>query len=159
MKPDNLVSDSDILKLGLHPGTELLCLGYPYGLEGNAAGFPILKGGRIASSPLLPTKETKSFLFDFPVSEGNSGSPVYVHIQDPVVNGEKVVGLTYSGIMGMVVEEKKLTKTTRHLNDKGEEISREGKSTSLGLGVVVHAALIKELIDDMVVLAEKGHHQ
>ena len=44
-----LGTDSAILEFEIHPGDELLCLGYPNGAEANDAGFPILRSGKIAS--------------------------------------------------------------------------------------------------------------
>jgi len=37
------VYDKRIEQLEMHPGDELLCLGYPFGLAVNKWGFPILK--------------------------------------------------------------------------------------------------------------------
>ena len=70
---DFLIDDSKLKEYEIHPGLELLSLGYPFGAEANAYGFPILRSGRIASYPLTPTKDTKSFLFDFTVFPGNRG--------------------------------------------------------------------------------------
>jgi hypothetical protein len=58
----------------IHPGDELRSLGYPLSLEG-PVGFPILRSGRIASYPLIPIEQNKTFLIDLPVLPGNSGGP------------------------------------------------------------------------------------
>ena len=71
-----LANDDLLAKYNIHPGDVLDCLGYPFGFESPVGSFPILRSGKIASYPLLPTKGTQSFLLDFRVFPGNSGSPV-----------------------------------------------------------------------------------
>ncbi|MCP4366456.1 MAG: trypsin-like peptidase domain-containing protein [Planctomycetes bacterium] len=75
--PTTLLADDKMFKeLAIHPGDEALCLGYPFGAEANEAGFPILRSGKIASYPMTPTKQTKTFLYTCEVFPGNSGGPV-----------------------------------------------------------------------------------
>ena len=94
-----LVGDERLREWEVSPGAELLCLGYPFGAEANPEGFPILRSGRIASYPLLPTKKTKTFLFDFTVFRGNSGGPVYLYERAPLYGGSIHVG-AIQGIVG-----------------------------------------------------------
>jgi hypothetical protein len=47
-----LIEDSDLNKFEVHPGDELLCLGYPLFATGQY-GYPILRSGKIASYPLV----------------------------------------------------------------------------------------------------------
>jgi len=75
LSTDLLADDKIMERFEIHPGDELLCLGYP--LRAEVFGFSILRSGKIASYPLLPAKDTKTFLFDFEVFKGNSGGPVY----------------------------------------------------------------------------------
>lgn len=72
-----LATDQMMTLYEVHPGDELLSLGFPFGLAANDAGFPILRSGKIASYPLVPAKKYPTFLYDFQVYEGNSGGPVY----------------------------------------------------------------------------------
>jgi len=88
---DRLADDEIMERYEIHPGDELLCLGYPLGVAANASGFSILRSGRIASYPLTPAHDIKTFLFDFEVFGGNSGGPVYFVDK----------GRTYGGIMHM----------------------------------------------------------
>ena len=74
---DLLATDQMVTQYEVHPGDELLSLGFPFGLAANNAGFPILRSGKIASYPLVPAKKYPTFLYDFQVYEGNSGGPVY----------------------------------------------------------------------------------
>lgn len=140
---DILINDSKLKEYEIHPGLELLCLGYPFGAEANAYGFPILRSGRIASYPLTPTKDNKTFLFDFTVFRGNSGGPVYFFKEDPTYGGVRHMGTAIYGIMGLVVKERNITQKVQQLYEKRETV------TPLQLGEVIHATFIKELIDSM----------
>jgi hypothetical protein len=77
LSKDLLATDQMMTQYEVHPGDELLSLGFPFGLAANDAGFPILRSGKIASYPLVPAKKYPTFLYDFQVYEGNSGGPVY----------------------------------------------------------------------------------
>jgi hypothetical protein len=143
--PDSLLlTDDKIKEFEIGPGTELLCLGYPLGDEANPQGFPILRSGKIASYPLLPTKATKSFLFDFSVFRGNSGGPVYLYEKASLCGG------LIQGIMGIVTIERNVTQHTEQLYERRETV------TPLALGEVIHASFIKELIDGRL-LSDFGH--
>jgi hypothetical protein len=137
-----LVDDKVLNECEFHPGMELLCLGYPFGAEANAYGFPILRSGRIASYPLTPTKDTRTFLFDFTVFRGNSGGPVYFVWQNPIYGGKQHMTVM-QGIVGIVIQERSITQTTQQLYEKRET------TTPLRLGEVVHASFIKELVESM----------
>ena len=77
LSKDLLATDQMVIQYEVHPGDELLSLGFPFGLAANDAGFPILRSGKIASYPLVPARKYPTFLYDFQVYEGNSGGPVY----------------------------------------------------------------------------------
>lgn len=128
-----LVSDERIAQLELHPGDELLCLGYPNGTAANHMGFPILRSGRLASYPLLPTVSIKVFLFDFMVFPGNSGGPVYFSYDVRQMGGNLRSG-GLMGILGLV-------------SQQAFPSAPELKSEPLKLGIVVPATFIKETID------------
>lgn len=134
-----LATDETLQRLEVHPGDELLVLGFPYGAEANQAGFPILRSGRIASYPLTPAKETKSFLLDFTVFAGNSGGPVFMHHENRVYAGGTHIGVTQF-IAGLVSQEQNLTERIKSLT---EELIKTHK---LSLGVVIHARFIEELV-------------
>lgn len=142
---DLLIGDQKLLEYEIHPGAELLCLGYPFGMEANPQGFPILRSGRIASYPLTPTKKIKTFLFDFAVFKGNSGGPVYFVEHNPIYGRTAHMGRTIRGIIGIVVRERSITQKIQELYEKSEKV------TPLQLGEVIHASFIKELVDSMKV--------
>ena len=140
--PATLLADDEALgKFEIHPGDELLCLGYPFGAEANEAGFPILRSGKIASYPLIPTNQTKTFLYDFQIFPGNSGGPVYF-----VELGRKYAGAVRPAeiiqfIAGIVSQE--------HLIKEKTESLYEVKETRhpLALAKVVQASFVKETIE------------
>ena len=116
-----LATDHVLKKYEIHPGDELMVLGFPYGVGSNKAGFPILRSGKIASYPITPTKKAKSFLFDFQVFEGNSGGPVYFtyegrfyqgayHTQKPV---QYIVGLVSRGVSALHIKKKMFSKSAK----------------------------------------------
>ena len=139
--PISFLADDDTLgKYEVHPGDTLFALGYPMGQESNDAGFPILRSGIIASYPILPTKSTKTFLFDFEVHRGNSGGPAFL-ISDSRVYG----GGTHTGriqfLIGLLSQQRKLDFTIR------SPIEMKRQEYPLKIGVVVHSSFIKEAID------------
>ena len=73
-----LADEAALVQADVGPGDEMFVLGYPEGYASNTDGFPILRVGRVASYPLTPTREFQSFLLDFRVFNGNSGSPVFI---------------------------------------------------------------------------------
>lgn len=102
-----LANDGYLKDVGLRPGDELLCFGYPLGHEANDAGFPILRGGKIASYPIIPMKEVGSILLDFEIFSGNDGGPVYFfHESSPRSVDHEVKFYTYQFLVGLVSREK-----------------------------------------------------
>lgn len=103
LSTDLLADDAMVERFEIHPGDELLCLGYP--LQANVSGFSILRSGKIASYPLTPAKDTKAFLFDFEVFPGNSGGPVYF-VDKGRTYGEIVhMGQTIQFVAGLVTRQ------------------------------------------------------
>jgi S1-C subfamily serine protease len=149
-----LARDDELEKYEVHPGDELLVVGFPFGAEANDAGFPILRSGRIASFPLLPTSETKTFLLDFEVFKGNSGGPVVLFDKNRVYGGSTHIGQLRM-IVGLVSKEREFKE---HVKSIGETSVRHHK---LALAVIVHASLIRETIgmlfpEDPVGVPENG---
>jgi hypothetical protein len=134
-----LANDSLITEFEIHPGDELLCLGFPYGAEANDAGFPILRSGKISSYPITPTKEIKSFLFDFQVFGGNSGGPVYFIGLNRSYKGGVLGEVRF--IIGLVSEELVVEEQVISM----DEISL--KKHPLSLAKVIPSTFIKETID------------
>jgi len=139
--PTAVLADDEVLeKFEIHPGDELMCLGYPFGSEATEAGFPILRSGKIASYPLIPTKQIKTFLYDFRVFRGNSGGPVYFVESGRTYAGGMHVGLIQF-IAGLVSQEHVIREKVESLYEVREE------RHPLSLATVVHASFIKEAIE------------
>lgn len=138
---DFLADDTTLERYEIHPGDTLQCLGFPFGQESSSAGFPILRSGRIASYPITPTAKTKTFLFDFPVFQGNSGGPVYMVDENRAFQGAMNLGSTTQMILGLVIQE------TTHDEQLIGQYNAEMHRYPLGLATVVHASFIKEAIN------------
>jgi hypothetical protein len=105
LSTDSLATDNWIKDFQLHPGDEVVCLGFPEEVE-SAYGFPILRIGRIASYPIVPTLSTRPLYIDFPVYGGNSGGPAYITISG---SRGKVLALNNQHppeIIGLVVQKR-----------------------------------------------------
>jgi hypothetical protein len=131
--PTTLLADDELLKKvnAIGPGVELKVLGYPLGNPGNEIGFSILRTGVIASYPLLPTLNTRTFLLDFRVFQGNSGGPVY--FSQPIIRGSGFSCCPPQFIMGLVSQEALMSQPYSQLQ--------------LQLGQIVHASVIRATID------------
>lgn len=141
--PTAMLADDEVLeKFEIHPGDELMCLGYPFGAEANPAGFPILRSGKIASYPLVPTRQTKTFLYGFQVFRGNSGGPVYFVESGRTYGGAMHVG-TIQFIAGIVSQEHLITEKVESLYEVKEQ------RHPLGLAKVIHACFVKEAIEKL----------
>ena len=139
--PINFLADDYIFnKYEIHPGDEMVCLGYPFGAESNKAGFPILRSGKIASYPIVPAKDTKNFLLDFEVFRGNSGGPVYFVQANRYYEGATHLG-TIQFIAGLVSEEYSVTEEVVSLYESQKKIY------PLSLAKIIHASFIKEVIN------------
>ena len=140
LSEDILANNKILEKYEIHPGDELLCLGYPLNFESNKMGFPILRSGKIASYPLTPMKEVKTFLFDAEIFKGNSGGPVYFvdsgRIYDGAMHTNKI-----QFVIGLVSQEKLDIKTT------SSPYNIEIKAERLSLAVIVPSVYIRETID------------
>jgi len=132
--PDFLAGDTEFEKYELHPGDELLCLGFPLGVQANEAGFPILRSGKIASYPLTPLKVVKHFLFDFKIYPGNSGGPVYFSYSGRTYGDTGRLGENLQYVVGLV------TSSIGSLFFQGQEIS---------VAQVVPAGFIVETINQL----------
>jgi hypothetical protein len=128
-----LTNDDRLKRYEIHPGDELLCLGFPLAAEANEMGFPILRSGRIASYPLIPTKDIKSLLYDFYALEVNSGGPVYFTYETRYFGGALRTG-GIEGIVGLVSEQR-YSIVPGHVGQ------------SLDLGVIVRASFKIETIN------------
>lgn len=133
-----LATDETLTKFEIHPGDELNCLGYPLGFE-NPGGFAVLRSGKIASYPLVPSKQNPFFLLDFRVFKGNSGGPVYFVQSNRFYGGGTVIGIIQF-VMGLVSQEVGMTQQFQGLYESRSE------TYPLGLAKIVPAAFIVETV-------------
>lgn len=145
---DFLADDKDLITIGIHPGDDILCLGYPFGKGWGDGVFPILRSGKISSHPLLPTRKTKVFLYDFEIFKGNSGGPVYISDSlRPIFPKDKdteLITIKPVNIIIGIVSEEFITNISSesHYEKKLEKVP-------LKLSKVIHASLIKETIEKL----------
>ena len=125
--------DETVKTLEIHPGDELLCLGFPLGFEANAEGFPVLRSGKIASYPITPLKDSP-VLFDFHVFGGNSGGPVYFAYLNRIYNDTTHFEVRQS-LFGLVSQQAVATSN--------------GRQEMLEIAKIVPAVYIKEAIDKL----------
>lgn len=141
-----LATDKMLEDYEIYPGREIKVLGFPLGVGSNSAGFPILRTGSVASFPLVPTREQKTFLVDFRIFEGNSGGPVYFH--DPswhkrVSNESRRIFVSHEAqmILGLVSQQVSMTEITQSY------LQETKQKYPLSVAEVVHGTLIQETIN------------
>ena len=135
-----IASDQFLEDIAIHPGDELLTLGYPMCLAANDAAYSILRSGKLASYPILPLRKAGKILYDFRVYPGNSGGPVYFSYYDRPYKQQPTMGITYQKLFGLV------TQQAGPINDVDPSI-----------GVIVPAIYIKETIDKLAGFEYKAH--
>ena len=125
-----LMTDEDLESIELHPGDELLTLGFPFCTMANEAGYPVLRSGILASYPILPTQKFARPLFDFRVHPGNSGGPVYFYYPNRMIRGDLKLAVVYRGIFGLMSQK-----------------ANPQQGTDPELGIIVPAVFIREVIE------------
>lgn len=129
-----LATDRTLDGFEVGPGELVFSLGYPMSISSGTPGeFAVLRSGYIASHPLLPTSQTKSFLIDTHVFQGNSGGPVYL-LASGRGFGNGIAIRTDFAVLGI------LTSTLMQKN---------AHDASLGLGAVIHASLVAEMVNSL----------
>lgn len=131
LTPENM---SHFAEEDLLPGSDVWFVGYPENRFDTTNNLPILRRGYIASIPTIDFNSKKQFIIDAQVFPGSSGSPVFTAL------GGKFK------FIGVVTE-------TMIRHGKLEAVPTDtslGVQQILGLGVVIKAPLVKELIDSVV---------
>lgn len=123
-----LATDDFLSDISIHPGDDLLCLGFPLGIQLN--GYPVLRSGKIASYPVTPLKKVGLIAYDFRVYPGNSGGPVYLSYASRVYKGTLRINTTFQKIFGIVTQQ-----------------ASPIENIDPSIGVIVPAIFIKETID------------
>jgi len=132
-----LLADAETFqRFEIHPGDELLCLGYSSqnGIHG-PGGFSILRGGRIASYPLAPVERQETFKYDVEIFRGYSGGPVYFDQAGRVYGGVAHPGEQIQFIAGLL--------SRQWFADREETVP-------LKVAEVVHARFIREILTELI---------
>lgn len=122
---------SDFSEEGLLPGADVWFIGYPENRFDTTHNLPILRRGYIASIPTVDFNAKKQFVIDAQVFPGSSGSPVFT-----------VLGKNFK-LIGVVTE-------TMIRNEQLQTVPTDlavGVQQILGLGIVIKATVVKELVD------------
>jgi hypothetical protein len=129
------IGDATSIKNGtLRLAREVWIPCYPAQLESSRAGFPVLRRGSVASFPLMRRDRSKTYMVDYSSFAGDSGAPVVVRHHDADGKTEQAL------IVGLVIA--KHRETTKSVTLVEERIVHR----SLGLGVIVHAEVIRQTI-------------
>lgn len=131
LPPNFLADDARIDQLEMHPGDQVLCLGFPL-FANEPGGFPFLRGGLLASYPLTPMNTVRAWLYDALVFEGNSGGPVYFRYDNRAFGGTTHTGFQ-QGLLGLIIQD--VNSSIPELRDK-----------KLGYAVIVPSQFIRETI-------------
>jgi hypothetical protein len=120
----------------IHPGDELLCLGYSSqnGIHGRG-GFPILRGGKIASYPLSPVERYETFKYDVEIFRGYSGGPVYFDQVGRIYDGADHPGEHLQFIAGLLSR---------------QWFADQEETQPLKVAEVVHAQFIREILTEII---------
>jgi hypothetical protein len=136
-----LATEQLLQEFQIKPGDNLFTIGFPLGASSNEYGFPILKGGYVASYPILPTSRHKYFLFDCEVFPASSGSPVYAREAGRQYSDGGFHANCVQLICGIIVSK---TFAQNILSDRGNEDIQE--LISLQLAKVIPSTHLLELI-------------
>ncbi len=117
--------------------SEVWMPGYPAQLESTPAGFSVLRRGTVASFPLTPESKYPRYLVDYSVVRGDSGGPVVFVEKDP--NGQDRTARIVGVISGQHREREQLNSL----------FEQKTVHRYMGLGIVVHAQFIREIIDQL----------
>ena len=119
----------------LLPGKEVWFVGYPENRFDTAHNLPLLRKGHIASIPTIDFNSQKQFVIDAQVFRGSSGSPVFSILGDRF----KFLGLLTQAMIKHQTLQAVPTSTA------------VGVEQMIGLGIVIKAPAVKELIDHSLV--------
>ncbi len=150
LAPDSLLKDYQI-----HPGDEVMCLGFPLDLS-SQFGFPILRMARIASYPILPTASSRPLYLDFPVYGGNSGGPAYL-AESPGRGRMLGSALSHLSLIGLVIQKEYGSPTAQVAVNHGSGDSNEPNLADMHLAVLEPASAIIETINLLPGIV-KGHY-
>ena len=105
------------------PGSQVLFAGFPNDYYDTVNNLPLVRGGILASLPVVDFMGRPYVAIEALAFEGSSGSPVFVRESDRY----RLLGV---------------------LSETHEEVTPSGSKTRLGFGFVIKQRLVQELVDD-----------
>jgi hypothetical protein len=126
---------SDFSEENLIPGLDVWFVGYPENRFDVSNNLPLLRKGYISSIPKIDFNSKNQFVIDAQVFQGSSGSPVFA-----VIDGKfKLIGVVTETMI-------------KHGKLQAMPVLQVGVGIqqTLGLGIVLKATLLQELIDSAV---------
>jgi hypothetical protein len=125
----------DLDDANLFPGCEVWFVGYPENRFDTTHNLPILRRGFVASIPRVDFESQPQLLIDAQVFPGSSGSPVFV-----ALNGKfRLLGV----VTQTMIRNQKLQAVPAATAVVVQQV--------LGLGIVLKAHLVRELVDSIIV--------
>ncbi|QDU62971.1 hypothetical protein Pan216_38450 [Planctomycetes bacterium Pan216] len=129
-----LATESDWEESQLEPGSLVWSIGFPHAslFKPSKAAFPLTRLGCIASYPLHPPEDHRTFLVDYNSFEGDSGGPITAELVSGGISQLKIIGLVHG---------------QHFIDEKYKLVYAEGKLRKrLGLATVTHSKAILETI-------------
>ena len=120
---------------GIRVGDDVRLAVFPEQVESNGAGLPVLRGGSIASFPLVPVALHSTILIDAITWSGDSGGPVIDASRRSPSGGPLVIGV--------VIRKREISETIRESRYVEKKITYP-----LNLSEVVNAALVREILEE-----------
>jgi hypothetical protein len=127
---DQLADAESVAEGRVRVGQEVVIPCFPAKTEANEAGWPILRRGMIATHPLAPVTQVKTYFIDVSTFGGDSGAPVVAAGREALVVGV-VVGM-----------QRQTDRSTLPFEEKTVHMP-------LGLAIVAQAAFVRELVEAM----------
>lgn len=135
---------SDFTEENLNPGVDVWFVGYPANRFDVSNNLPLLRKGYVSSIPRVNFNSKHQFIIDAQVYQGSSGSPVFA----PVGGRFKLIGV----VTQTMIRHGKLQAIPTLQAGIGVE-------QTLGLGIVLKATLLSELIEAAVAKVIASLHQ
>jgi hypothetical protein len=130
--PLETVADAEELKERVPAGQYVRLLCFPATFEANGAGFPIVRQGVIATFPIAPAAQQKTFMIDYTAFGGDSGGPVFAVLE----------GTGKLKLVGTVIS-RQWSDEHVHVSEEEDRIIKH----PFGLGTAINSVLLRELFE------------
>lgn len=134
-----LADEAHFAAAGLNVCSPVFVLTYPAGFPARKGGFALVRPATLASYPLLPVREYPTYAASFTTFGGDSGGPVFVAEAE---GRPLLIGVVVGAFRQDESVKKEFEESTMH--------------HPFGVGLVVHAQLVRELIEQAARQAGSG---